>query len=170
MLAAHHDCGAPLFRYHGQVVCPVCSFDDFGELIREGPSGGPLEPLTPSATVEGIAEVGRSDSPDKPPVTPTTDRAAVLEPLSPQSRPITSSSLRASRSSEEEQEEGRLLGGDTPAGQVREVEVELVRTMLDKLRELAVEIPAEHDLFRLKQLLECMEVALRLLHSLQRRD
>ena len=26
MLATHHDCGAPLFRRQGEVVCPVCSF------------------------------------------------------------------------------------------------------------------------------------------------
>ena len=24
MLATHHDCGAPMFRYQGKVVCPVC--------------------------------------------------------------------------------------------------------------------------------------------------
>jgi UPF0148 protein len=28
MLAEHHDCGAPLFRCQGEVVCPVCSFVD----------------------------------------------------------------------------------------------------------------------------------------------
>ena len=28
MLATHHDCGAPLFRCQGEVVCPVCSFPD----------------------------------------------------------------------------------------------------------------------------------------------
>jgi UPF0148 protein len=28
MLATHHDCGAPLFRCRGEVVCPVCSFPD----------------------------------------------------------------------------------------------------------------------------------------------
>lgn len=28
MLATHHICGAPEFRYRGQVVCPVCSFGD----------------------------------------------------------------------------------------------------------------------------------------------
>jgi UPF0148 protein len=28
MLATHHDCGAPLFRCQGEVVCPVCSFVD----------------------------------------------------------------------------------------------------------------------------------------------
>ncbi len=26
MLATHHDCGAPLFRSKGEIVCPVCSF------------------------------------------------------------------------------------------------------------------------------------------------
>lgn len=28
MLATHHDCGAPLFRCRGEVVCPVCSFGE----------------------------------------------------------------------------------------------------------------------------------------------
>jgi UPF0148 protein len=28
MLATHHECGAPLFRRQGEVVCPVCSFAD----------------------------------------------------------------------------------------------------------------------------------------------
>ena len=28
MLATHHDCGAPLFRCQGDVVCPVCSFEE----------------------------------------------------------------------------------------------------------------------------------------------
>jgi len=28
MLATHHDCGAPLFRRQGEIVCPVCSFAD----------------------------------------------------------------------------------------------------------------------------------------------
>lgn len=26
MLATHHDCGAPLFRYKGKTMCPVCDF------------------------------------------------------------------------------------------------------------------------------------------------
>lgn len=33
MLASHHECGAPLFRYQGKVVCPVC---DFPEEIKGG--------------------------------------------------------------------------------------------------------------------------------------
>lgn len=28
MLANHHGCGAPMFRYLGKVVCPVCDFPE----------------------------------------------------------------------------------------------------------------------------------------------
>jgi len=39
MLATHHDCGAPLFRCEGEVVCPVCSFADKPDLpARAQPS------------------------------------------------------------------------------------------------------------------------------------
>jgi UPF0148 protein len=32
MLANHHDCGAPLFRYQGKVLCPVCDFEEKKEV------------------------------------------------------------------------------------------------------------------------------------------
>lgn len=39
MLATHHDCGAPLFRCQGKVVCPVCSFmDEPGSPAKTQPS------------------------------------------------------------------------------------------------------------------------------------
>lgn len=28
MLANHHECGAPMFRYHGKILCPVCDYQD----------------------------------------------------------------------------------------------------------------------------------------------
>ncbi|SNQ59204.1 Sjogren's syndrome/scleroderma autoantigen 1 family protein [Candidatus Methanoperedens nitratireducens] len=28
MLASHHECGSPLFRYQGKVLCPVCDFQE----------------------------------------------------------------------------------------------------------------------------------------------
>ncbi len=40
MLATHHDCGAPLFRCQGEVVCPVCSFlPDETAVSRSNDSG-----------------------------------------------------------------------------------------------------------------------------------
>ncbi|MCX9011828.1 MAG: hypothetical protein OIN66_11985 [Candidatus Methanoperedens sp.] len=32
MLASHHECGAPLFRYQGKVLCPVCDFEEKKEV------------------------------------------------------------------------------------------------------------------------------------------
>ena len=39
MLASHHDCGAPLFRCQGEIVCPVCSFSQNGEEEELSPVG-----------------------------------------------------------------------------------------------------------------------------------
>jgi UPF0148 protein len=44
MLATHHDCGAPLFRCQGEVVCPVCSFADG----PDSPTRVPLSDLSGS--------------------------------------------------------------------------------------------------------------------------
>lgn len=35
MLATHHECGAPMFRYQGKVVCPVCDFPGQVQVIAE---------------------------------------------------------------------------------------------------------------------------------------
>ncbi len=35
MLATHHECGAPMFRYQGKVVCPVCDFPDNDQAVDQ---------------------------------------------------------------------------------------------------------------------------------------
>jgi UPF0148 protein len=59
MLATHHDCGAPLFRRQGKVVCPVCSFADEPDL-----------PAT--AQLSGLSGVDLEEKPN-------LDRAQLLE-------------------------------------------------------------------------------------------
>jgi UPF0148 protein len=64
MLAAHHDCGAPLFRCQGEVVCPVCSFPDKPSSIARAPgtasqldeSGPEVEPLSQKETQKEAME------------------------------------------------------------------------------------------------------------------
>ncbi len=41
MTASHHECGAPLFRYQGKTVCPVCDFPDEEVKTRQ------IEQVTP---------------------------------------------------------------------------------------------------------------------------
>jgi UPF0148 protein len=51
MLATHHDCGAPLFRCQGEVVCPVCSFganETPSEEVRLSSSTAPEETVSNS--------------------------------------------------------------------------------------------------------------------------
>lgn len=59
MLATHHDCGAPLFRCQGKVVCPVCSFID--------------EPKSPAKTQPSASSEGQED------VRPSLHRAHLPE-------------------------------------------------------------------------------------------
>ncbi len=35
MLAASHDCGAPMFRYQGKTLCPVCDVGEEKKAPRE---------------------------------------------------------------------------------------------------------------------------------------
>lgn len=35
MLASHHECGAPMFRYQGKIICPVCDFPGKSESRTE---------------------------------------------------------------------------------------------------------------------------------------
>ncbi len=53
MLATHHDCGAPLFRCQGEVVCPVCSF---GTEVTSGESGE-----QPSGRIASNEEISKYD-------------------------------------------------------------------------------------------------------------
>lgn len=66
MLATHHDCGAPLFRCQGEVVCPVCSFPDklsshdneemSGSAAQGDRSNPERAPLSEEGAGEGLSE------------------------------------------------------------------------------------------------------------------
>ena len=58
MLAKHCQCGAPMFKYHGKVVCPVC---DSGEKKEEEKSSlaVPVE-TRPAVTQQAMEPVRRA--------------------------------------------------------------------------------------------------------------
>lgn len=62
MLATHHDCGAPLFRCQGEVVCPVCSFPDkpsslaMAEPLSSAAQGDKLNPECVPLSQKGAGE------------------------------------------------------------------------------------------------------------------
>jgi len=67
MLATHHDCGAPLFRCQGEVVCPVCSF-----------AGEPGSPATAQPIVQATAQPSGPPG-EKPDEKSNFDRAHLQE-------------------------------------------------------------------------------------------
>ena len=64
MLASHHECGAPMFRYQGKVLCPVCDFQEKPEIKQEPEIKTAMEPdrtktdRTKKLTIEIQKEAG----------------------------------------------------------------------------------------------------------------
>lgn len=54
MLASHHDCGAPLFRCKGEIICPVCTPLE-GDVTAAGAKPVSKGPLVPGKQVEQMA-------------------------------------------------------------------------------------------------------------------
>lgn len=52
MLAKHCECGAPLFKYQGRVVCPVC---DSGRAGAEAGATGPAQLAVPVQTKPAVS-------------------------------------------------------------------------------------------------------------------
>ena len=158
MLAEHHDCGAPLFRYEGKVICPVCSFDEvFGDastVTEEMGSGGsgiglpsPGEEGPVSRGVEGAS--GRvAGERDHRPEERSFSRLPLAKPISP------------SREGE--------VGAMKVKGEADLVKEELWQSILYRLGKLSDKVRNEEDLSRLKSELECMEEALKVLITLER--
>ncbi|HEY9207140.1 MAG TPA: Sjogren's syndrome/scleroderma autoantigen 1 family protein [Candidatus Methanoperedens sp.] len=47
MLATHHECGAPMFRYQGKVLCPVCDYKDKDQDLKIEPSAETILKVVP---------------------------------------------------------------------------------------------------------------------------
>jgi len=65
MLATHHDCGAPLFRCHGEIVCPVCSNGTDQGSTKEIPGLRPAASQRPAALEAPSGEIAPKDDLDQ---------------------------------------------------------------------------------------------------------
>jgi UPF0148 protein len=158
MLAQHHDCGAPLFRYKGEILCPVCSF---GTEMRMDTQANEAE--TSSSKPAGAAK----DAPDS-----ERNRDHAREMLS-SAMPIINQAKES-----QEGEQARLQGPErntTTSGQESmelttinrpEINALLREVLLYELKGLSDNIKKEQDLSRLRAMLDCIEAALRILSIL----
>ncbi len=158
MLAEHHDCGAPLFRYGGKVICPVCSFDEvFGNTpaVSEKMDPGGPGVGSPSPGVEG--SVSRD-------VEGASGKVAGKRDYIPEERSFSRLPLAKPVSPSREGGEGAM----EVRGEADLIKEELRRSVLYRLGKLSDKVRNEEDLSRLKSELECMEEALKVLITLER--
>jgi len=192
MLASHHDCGAPLFRCQGDIVCPVCSFEDESVSAMRGPasetvsgeeerrsdlSRAQLLQMHETPSRRGIkkdrsdrsAERGEPDQsaergqPDRSADRSQSDRSADRS-QSDRSADRSQSDRSADRSQSDRSREGYPSILDEV--QFHSVENDLRSALLFRLHELTASLRAEQDLDKLKRLLDCLEALLRVLKSL----
>ncbi len=143
MLAMHHDCGAPLFRCKGEIVCPVCSFPE--------PSDDTNEPVAASSLNETLqAMPGLSSS--------SLSSHRLPSPLAD----MTSEAGRVS-----ERDEGLQCSGRARDEEWISLSGRLRACLLHRLQGFAEAMAAEQDLDRLKKELDCVEGLLRVLRALQ---
>lgn len=156
MLADHHDCGAPLFRCNGKILCPICS---------SGTS------KADDASIEKTNAVVTKYVGDIEAFRNTGDEGALASNVG-----------RAQSLDQEHREDNRhgtdyanmdaerLIQNSCESLQDSEFEItkQSVKTaVLFRLKNLALDIKEEKDLRRLRGQLECAEAALKLISALK---
>lgn len=154
MLATHHDCGAPLFRYKGEVICPVCSFEEVGApqvssqakkfaVESEGKSSIKSRSIS-TAEKEGVSAAEFEG------------RRGIEQTLPPETR-----------------DKGEIAHREAVSGKTGSkdemdlAKEELQRAILQKIREISEKMRDEQDLGRLKSQLEYVKEALKVLGRLR---
>lgn len=65
MLAAHHECGAPMFRFQGKTVCPVCDFREKPEIKEQKTVGIGQEPANEPKRAQEARKAGGTGTSQK---------------------------------------------------------------------------------------------------------
>ena len=157
MLASHHDCGAPLFRYKGEVVCPVCSFEEAAapQVLSQAERSAVESEKRASKRSALISEKETED-----------DEGARATEIEEKRRREDAEPLKTRAGGEiahREAASGRMgLKGDRD-----EVLEEMEAAILRKMREISEKMRDETDLGRLKSQLEFIKEALEVLEGLR---
>jgi UPF0148 protein len=156
MLASHHDCGAPLFRCQGDIVCPVCSFEDESVSAMRRPASEAV-----SGEEERRQDLSRAQLMQ---IHETPSRRGIKKDRSDRSAEKVEPDQSAEIGQSDRSREGYTSIQDEV--QFHSVENDLRSALLFRLHELTASLRAEQDLDKLKRLLDCLEALLRVLKSL----
>jgi len=181
MLASHHDCGAPLFRCQGEIVCPVCSFEEpLSASERAGTDAVRSEE-------KGRSDTDRAQSPQMHKTGMPSGREGGQDRSVEGPRPGQSTGEDVSGRSVEELRPDQSTGGDASGRSIKRdrsdsqmegylsiqddlqllsAKDDLRSAILLRLKELTASLRAEQDLDKLRRILDCLEALLRTLRSL----
>jgi UPF0148 protein len=150
MLASHHDCGAPLFRCKGKILCPVCSPESGNAMDLQADEAESTAPTHDRASNEYHAKETPSSA------------MRVTDPMRE-----SLASLRARFQSPERESATLNQDLEKPIAAIRpEIKVLLRNALLQRLKELSDDIGKEPDLSQLQAMLDCIEAILRILDVL----
>jgi UPF0148 protein len=150
MLAQHHNCGAPLFRCKGKILCPVCSFE------TEKPIDIQANEVETAVSTQAKASKDAHEGEILSSAMPVIDKMKELKE---------NGRARLRSQDEESITSGHDLMELTTISQ-QEINSLLRKALLYELKELSDNIGKERDLSRLRAMLDCIEAALRILSVL----
>lgn len=166
MLANHCECGAPLFRYHGNVICPICDSNSkvaikSQEKIEKN-SKKPEEkpPLTSDQVEQKIQKVQISEK-----TTPLTGNQHFTE--LPQSFIKSSQFFTQSPQAFTEAQQVTAQPTGTPSNISKETYEFINNTIVNKVVQLCLDLQRETDQGRIKQQMEAIESGTRALKNLR---
>ena len=164
MLANHCECGAPLFRYHGNVICPICDSkktikpQETKEKTGMKPEDKP--PLTSDQVEQKIQKVQISEE-----TTPSPGNqhfAEVPQPFTEVPRPFTEAPQPFTKAP---QVTAQPTG--TPPNISPETYEFINNTIINKVVQLCLDLQRETDQGRIKQQMEAIESGTRALKNLR---
>ena len=163
MLAAHHDCGAPLFRRKGEIICPICSLssmDPSDKSIREKDT--PVSTNADENKVLGGPKVGGgADRSSGVGSEQSVDREYRENDRQISNHPnIELANLGPARLT-------KKLGESEHHSEFEITKHALRTAIICRLKDLALNIKEEKDLCRLRSQLDCVDAALRVINTLK---
>jgi len=152
MLANHCECGAPLFRYHGNVICPICDSNSKGaiksqektEKTHREPEKNP--PFASSQAEQKIQKVQASEE-----TTPLTENQHFIEVP----KPLT------------EVQQVTVQPTGTHSNISQETYEFISNTIINKIVQLCLDLQRETDQGRIRQQMEAIESGTKALKNLR---
>ena len=155
MLANHCECGAPLFRYHGNVICPICDSNSKEAIEsqekKEKTSRKPVE--NPPQSSDQVTQAGQAGQVKQAGQVEQVEQAGRVEQV------------------EKKVQKNIPYGTTQPAGTPPNISPEtyefINNTIINKIVQLCLDLQRETDQGKIKQQMEAIESGTKALKNLR---